>query len=261
MNLISSKQNTKIKFLLNLKDRKERDETGLFVVEGFRETQRAIHAGKDVYEFYFCLDLIGAKIESLIESLGAKNSRISYLSKDLFKKISYRESPDGVLAILKTWECALKDLAASPSFFIIAENIEKPGNLGALIRSAEGAGVDALILCDTIVDVYNPNCVRASQGALFKLPIIKESKENIVAYLHAHKIQVVAMSPSATQNYWDVDFSLATAIVVGNEHAGLSDFWDFSKVVKIPMRGMSDSLNVHTAAVLTMYELVRQRSI
>lgn len=245
-----------------MKDKKFRQAEGFFVVEGFRELKRALDTGKKIKEVYLCQEIILNKASERISNALPNTISVVYLSADVFKKLSYRESPDGILGIVECWGLSIEKMEVSSNpFFIVAEGLEKPGNLGALVRSAEGAGADGLILCASVVDIFNPNCVRASQGAIFNLPIALSDNSTVFEFLQKNKIQMVATSPDAPSLYWDISYLGPTAILVGNEHEGLSSFWmeNASQKAKIPMQGISDSLNVHTAACLGMYELLRQR--
>jgi TrmH family RNA methyltransferase len=178
-----------------------------------------------------------------------------------FRKIAYRRHPDGVLAVVTTRSTTLDalDLPDRP-LVLVVEGIEKPGNLGAMLRTADGAGVDAVIVADPATDAYNPNVVRASQGAVFTVPLAVATADTGAAWLAGRGIRVVAASPDATTPPWQVDLTGPLAAVVGSEHAGLSSVWNGADGVGIPMRGTADSLNAATAAAVLLYEAVRQRS-
>lgn len=263
--IITSRHNPKVKYLHSLKDKKLREQDQCFLVEGFREISRALQMQKNVKEIYLCPEY--AKAESIfhLESLALKlNTPIHYVSKSVFEKISYRESPDGCLSIVSTWNTALSTIAVNTHpLLVVAQSIEKPGNLGALIRSCEGAGAHALLICDPVIDIFNPNVIRASQGALFSIPIGIASSMEILEFFKRNQIQSIATSPDAQKTYWEISYKEPTAILVGSESHGLDAFWlkNNTHKVKIPMHNLGDSLNVHTAAVLTLYEGLRQRQL
>lgn len=261
MKAITSRQNPLVKYLSELKERKFREQEQCFLVEGFREVQRALESDKAVRVLYLSLSIRPELSQSLSTIARAKGIAITELSPSVFEKLTHREHPDGCLALMPMWSLEPKGILLSPQpLLLVAEGLEKPGNLGALIRTAEGAKVDALFLSSPTVDMYNPNVIRASQGALFSLPMAVFSPEGLNDFLKERKIHLVATSPEAKEVYWDANYTLPTAILVGNEHSGLSDFWSLrADHVHIPMPGKSDSLNVNTAATLVLYEALRQR--
>ncbi len=258
---ITSRHNPHIKYLTELKDRKFREQEQCFLVEGFREVQRALDSGKTLKSLYFSQSTKLELLENLSLIAKTKGIRVMELSPPVFEKLTHREHPDGCMAVVEMWDLDIESLSLSAQpLLIVAEGLEKPGNLGALMRTAEGSGVDGLVLCDSKVDIYNPNVIRASQGALFSLPMAVLQPEDLNHFLKAKNIQIVATSPEAQAVYWDANYILPTAILVGNENTGLSDFWSrHAKHVCIPMVGKSDSLNVHSAATLVLYEALRQR--
>lgn len=259
--MITSLQNNKIKKVVKLRDRKARDESDLFLIEGYRELLRAVEMQVSIEEFYFCPDFfLGTNERSLIE----RSKAFSFeCTKEVFQKISYRDRPDGLLAIAKQKHLSLQDIKMTPTpFFIAAEAIEKPGNLGTILRSSDSAGVDALILCDKCTDLYNPNTVRASVGTLFTVPVVESTSEESIAWLKANGIKILAATPSGTQNHFDVDLKGPICIAVGTEQLGLSPKWmEAADIkVKIPMMGVADSLNVAMATTILLHEVLRQRS-
>ena len=183
-------------------------------------------------------------------------------SQDVFAKISYRDRPDGLLGIAKQRHLTLQDLSlrAIP-FLLIAERIEKPGNLGTILRSADAAGVDAVIVCDPTTDIHNPNVVRSSIGTLFTLPVIETSSEAALPFLKTHRIALVAATPQASIEFTQADLTVPLAIAVGTEQYGLTQHWmkEADLSLRIPMFGVADSLNVASATTLLLYEVVRQR--
>ena len=180
----------------------------------------------------------------------------------LVAKVAYRERPDGLLAVAPQWQRSLGDLAlpANP-FVLVVEAIEKPGNLGTILRSADAAGCDAVIVCDPVTDIFNPNVVRASTGVLFSVPLVVEESARVLSWLRQKNVRTVATTPAATQIYSDADLRGPLAIVMGSEQYGLSEFWlkNADLPVRIPMAGQADSLNVAMATIITLFEAVRQR--
>lgn len=253
--MITSGQNERIKELVRLRDRRHRDRSGLFLIEGEREIRRALAADVVVEELYYAPDICG-------EPLLAQFYTSFACARSVFDKIAYRESPDGLLAVARQSAHTLGGLKLSKEpLLLIVEGVEKPGNLGAMLRSCDGVGVDGLIVCDPVVDLYNPNVVRASMGALFSVPVAVATVSEVVSWLSERGVALVVASPDARKRYWEVDLRLPVAIGVGAEHAGLSPELSQAAVeaVSIPMRGEADSLNVATSATLMLYEAVRQR--
>ncbi|MFT3783446.1 MAG: RNA methyltransferase [Nibricoccus sp.] len=260
---ITSLQNPRVKQLVKLRDRRPRDEAGVFLVEGYREIRRALEKNVPLKELYFSPDwFLGENEPALIEKAAAAGAQVFELSKDAFSKVAYRERPDGLLAVAPQWKRTLADLALPEQpFFLVVEAIEKPGNLGTILRSADAAGVNAVIVCDPVTDIFNPNVVRSSTGVLFSVPVVVAESEPVRAWLREKKIRAVATTPSATALYTDTDLRGSLAIVMGSEQYGLSDFWlkESDTRVRIPMAGQADSLNVAMATIITLFEAVRQR--
>jgi RNA methyltransferase, TrmH family len=261
---ISSLQNPRVKQLVKLRDRRPRDETGVFLVEGYREIRRALEKKVALTELYYAPDwFLGENEPALIAEAQAGGAQVFELSKEAFAKVAYRERPDGLLAVAPQWKRALGDLTlpAAP-FLLVVEAIEKPGNLGTILRSADAAGCDAVIVCDPVTDIFNPNVVRASTGVLFSVPLVVEESGRVLAWLREKKIRTAATTPSAKELYTAVDLRGPLAVVMGSEQYGLSEFWlkHADVPVRIPMAGQADSLNVAMATIITLFEAVRQRS-
>jgi TrmH family RNA methyltransferase len=265
--VISSLDNPKVKGLVALREKRERDQTKRFLIEGYRELLRAIDANITMDELYICPELfLGENEEALIQKIKKSGATIITCSDRVFRKISYRDRPDGLVAIAKTMNFTLADLEkkligiASP-LLVVAEAIEKPGNLGTILRSSDGAGAHGVIICDRCTDIYNPNVVRASVGTLSTLPVIETSSQEALEWLKKHKINILAAMPQAEQLYSDVDMQAPVAIVLGAEQIGLTDLWkSHSDInVRIPMKGVADSLNVAMATTILLYEAARQR--
>ena len=259
--LITSLQNPHVKRLVKLQNRRARDKEKAFLIEGYRELLRAVDGEKEIEHVYYCEELfLGENEHALIRKTGAKSTPVA---KHVFEKVSYRDRPDGLIAVAPTFSQTLAEIPLSTSpFILVAEAIEKPGNLGSILRSADAAGVDALILCDKCTDLFNPNVVRSSVGTLFTVPVVEGSSKEVHAFLKEKGIQTLAATPDAEEVYTDVPLTGPVAIVVGTEQLGLSDLWmnQADLQVKIPMLGHADSLNVAAATTLMLYEVVRQRT-
>ena len=261
---ITSVHNPRIKQLLLLQQKSaERRKTGLFVVEGQRELQHCIDAG-------FEIDTVFESQESRVESQGSRvesrESRVKRLkvSPAVYERIAYRGSTEGVIALVRSRSLTLADVRLSDApLIMVLESVEKPGNLGAVLRSADAAGVDAVIVCDPLTDLYNPNLIRNSIGAVFTVPCVACSSEECIAWLRSHGIQILTAQLQDSSLYYDTAMTGATAIVMGTEATGLTDVWRQAADahIRIPMLGRLDSLNVSVSAAILLYEAVRQRTI
>lgn len=267
--LITSAKNDRIKAVVKLWDRRYREETGLFLIEGYRELMRAAEGGVSLMALYYCPSLfLGSNEQHLIQRFYREGAQLFHCAEEPFRKMSYRDRPDGLIGIASQRHASLQELEpmiakSTPPFLIVAEAIEKPGNLGTILRSADAVGVDGCIICDRCTDVHNPNVVRASVGTLFTVPVIEAGGDETIRWLKEHDIAIVAATPSAEKLFTSVDMRGPTAIVVGTEQLGLSEKWmNVADIkVRIPMKGAADSLNVATATTLLLYEVVRQRSL
>ena len=253
---ITSLQNSLVKNIVKLREnKKQRQKDGLLLVEGYDEIQLALSAGHNPQTVLTAPELASRTID-------ISSAKTSTVSRAVFEKMSYRDNPDGWLAIFPIPQVSLEDLQLSDMpLVIVAESVEKPGNLGAILRTADAAHVDALLVCDPRVDVWNPNVVRASRGAVFGVPVVECDNASALGWLKMHKIQVLAATPSADVMYSDVDMKQSVAIAVGTEDKGLTDFWmsNADVKVKIPMNGNVNSLNVSVSTALIVYEAIRQR--
>jgi TrmH family RNA methyltransferase len=260
---LTSLQNPRVKQVVKLRDRRERDQSGLFIIEGFRELLRAIDAERSIETLFICPELfLGTNENSLINRILKSGAAVFTCSEGVFRKLSYRDRPDGLLAIAPQMHLALDAIKPkSPAFYVVAEAIEKPGNLGTILRSSDASGIDALIVCDRCTDIHNPNVVRASVGTLFTVPVVEAEGKETLQWLKNNEISILAATPSASHLYTEVDMTVPIAIVVGTEQLGLSKLWmDHADIqVRIPMLGVADSLNVATATTLLLYEALRQR--
>lgn len=264
---ITSLQNPKIKKAIKLTDRKERNETGLFLIEGYRELKRASDAGVVIQTLFICPSFfLGSNENDLISAIRLSGAEIITCHEKVFEKLSYRDRPDGLVGVAVQMKRTLLDLVSclankKDPFLIVAEAIEKPGNLGTILRSADAAGVDGVIVCDRCTDIYNPNVVRASVGTLFTIPVVEALSAEVILWLRQRNIKIVATTPSAKEEFTQSDLTGGVAIAVGTEQLGLSEPWMQSADirVRIPMFGVADSLNVATATTLLLYEVTRQR--
>ncbi len=262
---IQSRQNDQIKNLVKLRERKHRDRQSRFLIEGLREIGHAIDGKYEIETLYFCPELFSSeKHAELIDKIrGTQSSKLAQVSKDAFEKIAFREGPDGLLAIALQKSHSINELSLPENpLILVLEGIEKPGNLGAILRSADGAGADAVILVDCILDLYNPNAIRSSQGLSFALPIIETEATELKNWLSEKNYQQISTTPDTEKLHWDADYTRPTALFFGSESHGLSQSQLSAADVKIriPMAGRADSLNVAAAAAVCLYEAKRQRS-
>lgn len=253
---IISLQNSRVKHIVKLReDKKTRKEDGLMLVEGYDEIQLALSAGHQPQMLLSAPELDSRPID-------IPSAEIITVNRMVFEKMSYRDHPDGWLAVFPIPHASLNDLKLSEvPLVIVAESIEKPGNLGAILRTADAAHVDALLVCDPRVDMWNPNVVRASRGAVFSVPVVECDNASALEWLKMRRMRVLAATPSAEIMYSAVDMNQPVAIAVGTEDKGLTDFWmsHADVQVKIPMMGKVNSLNVSVSTALIVYEAVRQR--
>ena len=262
MEKITSLQNNRIKNIqkLSLKAR-ERKLQGLFLIEGAREISLAIAGSYDFDSVYLCPELFAST--DYPQVIQAFSANIVYeVSEAVFQKIAYREHSDGIIALARIKPHTLENLHLSENpFVIVLESVEKPGNLGAILRTADAAQADAVIVCDALTDVYNPNVIRSSVGCIFTVPVAVAGNEEVLAFLKKQNIRSLAAELTATQWYHETDFTQSSAIIMGTEADGLSDFWlkNADLRIKIPMRGAIDSLNVSVSTAILTFEAMRQR--
>lgn len=255
--VISSNQNPRIKHLLLLQQKSsERRRTGLFVVEGQRELGHCLEAGYQVEEIYVCPELCD-HIPTDIHKVSSYE-----VTPSVYEKIAYRGTTEGIVAVVRARRLTLSDLCLSEHpLIIVLESVEKPGNLGAILRSADAAGADAVVVCDPLTDLYNPNLIRASIGAIFSVPTVACTSEECIAFLRQKGIQILTAQLQDSHPYYDVDMQKPIAIVMGTESTGLTDQWRKAATahIRIPMLGKLDSLNVSVSSAILLYEAVRQR--
>ena len=296
MEAITSAKNPKIKNLLQLQEKfRARREQGLFVVEGRRELEHCLSAGFTVRTLFVCPEIADGLTEEGVvsqisghprpdkregpagEASGRGRSEaeaicdtipsavkplVIEIPAQLYRKVAYRESTEGIIAEVEYKSLKLEDLKLPGNpLIMVLESVEKPGNLGAVLRSADAAGVAAVIFCDPLTDLYNPNLIRASIGAIFTVPTVAASSEETIAFLKARDIQILTAQLQDSSLYYDVDMRRGTALVMGTEATGLTDVWRqaASAHIRIPMLGRLDSLNVSVSAAILLFEAVRQR--
>ena len=261
--LIESPKNPRVKHAVKLRKGKVRKEFKQTLVEGYREIRRAFESDWIFSELYYCPELYLADGEDkLIETIRTSGIPVFRCSESAFHKMSYRDTPDGMIALSPLVGKSLHELILPNNpLILIAEDLEKPGNLGTILRTADATGVDAVIACDHKTDLNNPNVIRASIGTIFFIPVAEATTEETFQWLKDNNIQSLAAVPGADQEYTDINMKGGTAIVVGAEDTGLSEAWKngADENVGIPMLGKNDSLNVSTAAAIMLYEAVRQR--
>ena len=255
-NIITSVQNARIKHVVALQQKSSlRREEGLFVVEGQREIEHCIACGYEIVEVF--------TVDGLRFTDDYPATRVS---PQVYEKMAYRGSTEGIIAVAKCKDHSISSInyklsTINSPLVVVLESVEKPGNLGAILRTAEAAGVDAVIICDPLTDLYNPNLIRASIGGVFSVPVAVCNSKECIAFLKEHKIRILTAQLQDSYDYYDYDMQGATAIVMGTESTGLTDQWREAADahIRIPMLGRLDSLNVSVSAAILMYEAVRQR--
>ena len=257
MELITSLQNPTIKNIVKLIEKAaERNTQGLIVIEGEREIKLAVDAGFEIVNLFVCYHIHKGKSLDLLQA-----KEVIEVSKDVFAKIAYRENSDGLLALAKPKKLSIDKIKLSVNpLVIILESVEKPGNLGAILRTADAAHVDAVLICDPKTDIYNPNVIRASIGTLFTNQVCVAESDEVMSWLKKNSITPYAAALTATKNYTDVALEKSCAIVMGTEADGLTEKWlTGAEQIKIPMLGKIDSLNVSTSCAVIVFEAVRKR--
>lgn len=255
--VITSTQNPRIRHLLLLRQKSsQRRKDGLFVVEGRREVERCLEAGFTLRTAFVCEEIADVTLPF------AERTETVHVSPDIYERIAYRGSTEGIVAVVEERRCSLRDLRLSASPLIVAlEHVEKPGNLGAVLRSADAAGADAVIVCDPLTDLFNPNIIRSAVGAAFTVPCVACSTEECIGFFREKGIRILTAQLQDSKPYYDTPMTEGTAIVVGTEQTGLTEQWRRAADahIRIPMLGRSDSLNVSVSAAILLFEAVRQR--
>lgn len=253
---ITSLQNPRVKNIIKLQEKSSaRKEQNLLVVEGLREIMLAVNAGFHVETLLVCKKIYTKPVDLI-------SNQSLEITKEIFDKLAYREGSDGLIALLRPKFQTLQEITLSPTpFLIILESVEKPGNLGAILRTADAAKVDALLICDPKTDIYNPNTIRSSVGCVFTTQVVVSTTEEVQLWLKKNAIYSYAAALTATEYYHEVDMKKSCAIVMGTEATGLTDKWlkGADKQIKIPMRGKIDSLNVSASCAILAFEAMRQR--
>ncbi|HEV8697004.1 MAG TPA: RNA methyltransferase [Candidatus Limnocylindrales bacterium] len=261
--VLASPSNPRIKSIARLRDHRERESTGLTLVDGAREARRALDAGVDVVEAFVCEPLLaGEDARAVLDALRGHQVPIIATTEQAFAKIAFGDRAEGVVVVVRAPTRSLDDLTLPDEpLLIVVEGVEKPGNIGAILRSADGAGADAVIAASPRTDLTNPNAIRASAGTIFAVPTAAAATSHVIGWLREHRIRSIAARVDAEQPYTEADLTGPLAIVLGTETQGLTDAWRAADVeaVRLPMHGVADSLNVSVAAAVLLYEARRQR--
>ena len=260
-NIITSTQNPRIKHLLALQQKSsQRRAEGLFVVEGLRELEHCVAAGYEVDTLFVCPVLLDES--AFRQSLAHLTDNVISLSPRVYERIAYRGTTEGVVATVRSRQLSLDDLPLGENpLLMVLESVEKPGNLGAVLRSADAAKADAVIVCDPLTDLYNPNLIRSSIGAVFTVPTVACTSEECIAFLKRRGISILTAQLQDSSLYYDTPMTGPTALVMGTESTGLTPQWREAATahIRIPMLGRLDSLNVSVSAAILLFEAVRQR--
>jgi len=264
--IILSLSNSRVKELVKLRESaKRRRELGHFVIEGYPDLKCIYERGREVVEIFFCWELIKiAGLEKEFSELENLDFLLTELSKDAFSKASYRKGSDGFLSIAHTWPLSLENtIQGNSQICIVLDEIEKPGNLGAIIRTAEAFGVNSILLSDSSVDFFNPNVVRSSRGLMAGINIGMGTKEEVYAFLEEKFFMLVGTRGASKNSYWEQEINKKTAFIFGSEKDGLGNFWldRLTCQIKIPMKGNADSLNLHASAACILAEYNRREFI
>jgi TrmH family RNA methyltransferase len=263
--LLTSLANPRVKAASALRDRRARDRAGLTLVDGARELRRALDAGVGVVEAFVCEPLLaGPDARAALDALRSGPAPIQSTSESVFAKLAFGERSEGLVAVVRIPSTALADLRLPEApLIVVVEGVEKPGNLGAILRTADGAGVDAVIAASPLTDLFNPNAVRASAGTMFTVPTAAAPTTEVKRWLLDRGARIVAARVDAQQLYTELDLRGPLAVVVGAEAEGLTAAWTGEDVatVRLPMLGVADSLNVSISAAILLYEARRQRGI
>ena len=273
---ISSAQNTGVKRVVALQQKSSlRRREGMFVVEGRREIAHCLEAGFELECLYLCpplyvdaelTDTQGHEADSCVDEIITTindTARITEVTPAIYNKMAYRGGTEGMIAVVKSREITLQGLNFNENpLIVVLESVEKPGNLGAILRSADAAGADAVIICDPLTDLYNPNLIRSSIGAIFCVPCVVCSSEECITFLKEKGVHILTAQLQDSRPYYDTDMCRSTAIVMGTESTGLSSAWRAAADahIRIPMLGQLDSLNVSVSAAILLFEAVRQRN-
>lgn len=263
--LLTSTANPRVKAAVTLRDRRERDRTGLTLVDGAREVRRSLDSGVSVAEAFICEPLLaGPDARAVLDRLELDGVAVHLVTESVLRRISFGERSEGIVAVVRTPSLGLDDLVLPHDpLVVVVEAIEKPGNLGAVLRSADGAGADAVIAADARTDPFNPNAIRASLGTAFSVPVVTASTPVTIGWLVDRGLRVVAARVDGKRLYTDADLAGPLAIALGAETEGLTGAWSAKGIesVRLPMFGVADSLNVSVTAAILLYEARRQRGL
>ena len=262
--LISSLQNPLIKSILLLEEKpRERKVQNLIVIEGFREIRLALVSGFTITTLVYCRELIDSKELNNLVSQAHSSFEMVEVPAEIYNKLAYRKDNGGVIALANPKRLLFRDIRLSRNpLLLVLESVEKPGNLGAILRTADAANLDAVIICDPQTDIYNPNAIRSSLGCIFTMPVVTSTTEHTIMWLRSNKITMYATALTATHFYHESDLRHASAIIMGSEASGLSQKWmdETDHLIKIPMNGKIDSMNVSASAAIVVFEALRQRN-
>ena len=260
---IEAPSNPRIRSTARLRDRSERTALGLTLVDGAREVRRALDAGVEVVEVFVCEPLLaGPDARVALDAIRDRGIPVTPTTQAAFAKIAFGDRAEGIVAVVRPPSWRLDELVLPDDpLVVVVEGVEKPGNLGAVLRSADGAGADALIAASAVTDIANPNVIRASAGTVFAMPLAAAPTSEVIGWLRARQIRIVAAWVDAERLYTDVDLTGPLALAVGSEADGLTDAWQAAGIdrVRLPMHGIADSLNVSVSAAVLLYEARRQR--
>jgi RNA methyltransferase, TrmH family len=261
---ITSSSNPRLKAIRRLRRAARRNGASLFVVDGYRQLACALDARARVRELYVAPELyLGEQDGSLVSLAEQRGAQVVELSASGFASISGDVRPDGIVAVVERWPMTLErlQLGANP-LLLVAEGVERPGNLGTIVRAACAAGADALVACECGTDTFHPDVVRGSVGTLFRLRLARTNTASAMVWLRQRGIRIVVATPDGERAHWQTDLAQPTAVIVGNERIGVSHEWvdAADELVKIPMPGPADSLNVAVAAGILLFEATRQRA-
>ncbi len=274
--MITSVHNPRVKQAVALRDHRQRRKEQLILIDGVRELTRAISAGVALREVFVCAELCRSEeARRLLEILPGCGGRRFDVSEAVFAKLAFGQRGEGVVGVAAvgapgtprgtgySGSRRLEDIVLPTSALVaVLEGMEKPGNVGAVLRSADGAGVSALVAADPRTDLFNPNVIRASLGTVFSMPVAAAAPADVLAWLRGRGLQILAARVEGSVSYTEVDYRRPTAIVLGSEAQGLTSLWsgDDVRAIRLPMLGMADSLNVSAAAAVLFYEALRQRT-
>jgi len=262
--IISSLQNPLIKNILLLEEKpRERKIQNLIVIEGFREIRLAALSGFTITTLIYCRELIDNQELNNLISHTVSSFEITEVPLEIYNKLAYRKDYGGVIALANPKRLLFRDIKLSRNpLILILESVEKPGNLGAILRTADAANLDAVIICDPQTDIYNPNAIRSSIGCIFTMPVVTSTSEHTIMWLKSNRITMFATALSATHYYHESHFTHSSAIIMGSEASGLSQIWldEADYLIKIPMNGKIDSMNVSASAAVVVFEALRQRN-